>query len=213
MGGNWTQGPPVPGTGHQLVSFADDSYEAVYFAEGKNSGNKPGTPAVAGDPDDTTASTVIWNVSYWRAGWWTTATDEPGKSAAWKRLGPAMLKVSMNTSPDSLAAAPSPTTGPARPSADPPTGPREGLKPTDTTTGPHPKPTRWNTPAPGSLAHGAGQNRTHKAPLTCITAVQGLASRSDSVCPPAADPRVRRQQESSGERMAWRTSSRHPVGT
>ncbi|MFK4035956.1 hypothetical protein ACI2LC_09180 [Nonomuraea wenchangensis] len=90
VGGNWTQDPPVPGTGHQLVSFADGSYEAAYFTEGKNSGNKPGTPAVAGDPDGTTASTVIWNVSYWRAGWWTTATDEPGKSAAWKRLGPAM---------------------------------------------------------------------------------------------------------------------------
>src|SRR5262249_53142998 len=44
-------GAPVPGTGYQLLSFADTSYAVAYIAEGRNSSNKPGTPAVAGDPD------------------------------------------------------------------------------------------------------------------------------------------------------------------
>ncbi|MFD0883824.1 glycosyl hydrolase family 18 protein, partial [Streptosporangium algeriense] len=81
-------GTPATGTGYQLVSFADEEYEPAYVAEGKNSGDTPGTALVAGDPDGTTASTVIWDGFYWRTGWWTTVTDEPGKSDAWRKLGP-----------------------------------------------------------------------------------------------------------------------------
>ncbi|MEO3808622.1 glycosyl hydrolase family 18 protein [Sphaerisporangium sp. B11E5] len=122
-------GAPAPGTGYQLVSFADDSYEPAYVAEGKNSGNLPGTPAVAGDPDGTTASTVIWNGFYWRANWWTTSADEPGRSAAWKKLGPAPAASPLRRSPasdaDRLQSTPHPTTG----QVAPPAGPRQGHKP------------------------------------------------------------------------------------
>ncbi|MFI0424452.1 glycosyl hydrolase family 18 protein [Spongiactinospora sp. 9N601] len=124
-----TTGTPAAGTGYQLVSFADDSYEPAYVAEGKNSGNRPGTEVVAGDLDGTTASTVIWNGFYWRANWWTTATDEPGKGGAWKKLGPAPGAATLRQTPNR------PTTTTAPPPAAPPAGPREGRKPD-----PHMKP-------------------------------------------------------------------------
>ncbi|AQZ62539.1 Chitodextrinase precursor [[Actinomadura] parvosata subsp. kistnae] len=121
--GTRVTGAPVPGTGYHLAGFADTSYTVAYLAEGKNSGNVPGTPAVAGAPDGSTASTVFWNNFLWRANWWTTATDEPGISAAWTKLGPTLQKVGTSSSP---SAPRSIVTSQAPVPSDAPTGPPVG---------------------------------------------------------------------------------------
>lgn len=127
--GSRVTGAPVPGTGYHLVGFADTSYQVHSIVEGKNSGNVSGMAVVAGAPDGSTASTVIWNNFLWRANWWTTTTDEPGKSAAWTKLGPAAQTVSTRSGVDKLLSAPQATATTQAPvPSDAPTGPPEGLK-------------------------------------------------------------------------------------
>ncbi|GII88164.1 hypothetical protein Ssi03_61540 [Sphaerisporangium siamense] len=143
-------GPPTPGTGYQLVSYDSEEYdEPAYVAEGKNSGNTPGTQVVAGDPDGSTASTVIRNGSYWRANWWTNATDEPGRSDAWKKLGPvssAALPRTPDAGADGPRHTPSPSTATVSPPPGVPTGPRTGNPPSPNMKPALPAPKTHKTP-------------------------------------------------------------------
>ncbi|MFD7586098.1 glycosyl hydrolase family 18 protein [Kitasatospora sp. NPDC059811] len=84
-------GGPKHGSSYALGGFADGTdwwKTPVYLAAPANSATASSTKIIAGDPDGAWASTASWNGFYWRAKWWNKATDEPGKSDAWQRLGP-----------------------------------------------------------------------------------------------------------------------------
>ncbi|MFE1554331.1 glycosyl hydrolase family 18 protein [Streptomyces sp. NPDC058734] len=88
----WVTAGPQHGTAYALGSFADGSDDwwktPAHLAAPSNSATSPGTKITAGDTDGAWASTVSWNGFYWRARWWNKASDEPGKSDAWQKLGP-----------------------------------------------------------------------------------------------------------------------------
>ncbi|MFJ1935850.1 glycosyl hydrolase family 18 protein [Kitasatospora sp. NPDC088160] len=88
----WVTGGAKHGSSYALGSFAggnDDWWKApAYLAAPANSATASSTKIIAGDTDGAWASTVSWNGFYWRAKWWNKATDEPGKSDAWQKLGP-----------------------------------------------------------------------------------------------------------------------------
>ncbi|MFF2073131.1 glycosyl hydrolase family 18 protein [Kitasatospora sp. NPDC058162] len=88
----WVTGGAKHGGAYALGSFAggsDDWWKTpAYLAAPGNSATAPGTKVIAGDTDGAWASTVSWNGFYWRAKWWNKATDEPGRSDAWQKLGP-----------------------------------------------------------------------------------------------------------------------------
>lgn len=88
----WVVGGPKHGGAYALGGFADGSADwwktPAYLAAPSNSVTSPGTKIIAGDIAGAWASTVSWNGFYWRAKWWNKATDEPGKSDSWQKLGP-----------------------------------------------------------------------------------------------------------------------------
>ncbi|MFD0399821.1 glycosyl hydrolase family 18 protein [Kitasatospora sp. NPDC127121] len=84
-------GGPKHGSSYALGGFADGTdwwKTPAYLAAPANSATASSTKIIAGDPDGAWASTASWNGFYWRAKWWNKATDEPGKSDAWQKLGP-----------------------------------------------------------------------------------------------------------------------------
>ncbi|MFD7449313.1 glycosyl hydrolase family 18 protein [Kitasatospora sp. NPDC059827] len=89
---SWAPGGPVHGAAYALGGFVggnDDWWKVpAYLAAPANSATASSTKIIAGDTDGAWASTVSWNGSYWRAKWWNKATDEPGRSDAWQKLGP-----------------------------------------------------------------------------------------------------------------------------
>ncbi|WP_257584204.1 glycosyl hydrolase family 18 protein [Streptomyces sp. TLI_146] len=88
----WVAGGPKHGGAYALGGFTDGSADwwktPAYLAAPSDSATSPGTKIIAGDTDGAWASTVSWNGFYWRAKWWNKATDEPGKSDSWQKLGP-----------------------------------------------------------------------------------------------------------------------------
>ncbi|WP_331744322.1 glycosyl hydrolase family 18 protein [Kitasatospora sp. NBC_01300] len=87
----WVTGGAKHGSSYALGSFADGTdwwKTPAYLAAPANSATASSTKIIAGDTDGAWASTVSWNGFYWRAKWWNKATDEPGRSDAWQKLGP-----------------------------------------------------------------------------------------------------------------------------
>ncbi|MFJ3221394.1 glycosyl hydrolase family 18 protein [Kitasatospora sp. NPDC086801] len=87
----WVTRGPQHGSAYALGSFADGTdwwKTPAYLAAPANSATASSTKIITGDTDGAWASTVSWNGFYWRAKWWNKATDEPGKSDAWQKLGP-----------------------------------------------------------------------------------------------------------------------------